>query len=186
VSVTFGVFGGSFDPPHVAHTLLAAYALSAYRLERVLVIPTYEHPFGKALSAFEDRIRMCEFAFAELPRVEVSSLERELSRPSLTVHTLEALKRLHPGVELRLLMGADLVAETHAWHDFPRVAALAAPLIIERQGYETHASGRPALPDVSSTEVRRRLRAGESTEGLLSPAVANYARQHGLYTLDPV
>jgi nicotinate-nucleotide adenylyltransferase len=184
VSVTFGVFGGSFDPPHVAHTLLAAYALTAHRLERVLVIPTYAHAFGKALAPFEDRVQMCELAFAELRRVEVSSLERELSTPSLTVNTLEALQQLHPGVQLRLLMGADLVAETHAWHDFARVAELAPPLIIERQGYPLNASDRPALPEVSSSEVRRRLRAGESTEGLLSPAVEQYARSRGLYTAE--
>jgi nicotinate-nucleotide adenylyltransferase len=181
VTVTFGVFGGSFDPPHVAHTLLAAYALSAHGLERVLVIPTYAHAFGKALSPFEDRLCMCELAFGELQRVEVSSIERDLPTPSLTVHTLEALLQQHPGVQLRLLIGADLLPETYAWHDFARIEVLAPPLIVERQGYARRSADNPALPDVSSTEVRRRLLAGESTSGLLAPAVDAYARSRGLY-----
>ena len=180
MSVAFGVFGGSFDPPHVAHSLLAAYALAAHRIERVLVVPTYAHAFGKPLSAFDDRLRMCELAFADLRRVEVSSIERELPVPSLTLRTLEALVERHPSVRLRLLIGSDLLPETHAWHNFERIAELAPPLVVQRQGYALDLD-QPALPDVSSTEIRRRLRAEQSTEGLLCPSVELYARRRGLY-----
>ena len=184
MSVTFGVFGGSFDPPHVAHVLFAGYVLSAYDLQRVLVVPTFRHAFGKPLSPFQDRLRMCELAFADLPRVEVSAIESTLPAPNLTLHTLEALQQRHPGVQLRLLIGSDLLPETPSWHNFERIAELAPPLIVERQGRARHNLDNPALPDVSSTEVRRRLRDGEPTEGLLSPAVAVYARNHGLYARD--
>jgi nicotinate-nucleotide adenylyltransferase len=180
VSVTFGVFGGSFDPPHVAHTLLAAYALAAHPIEHVIVVPTFAHAFGKALSAFDDRVHMCELAFGDLRRVEVSSIERELPVPSLTVRTLEALAQRHAGVQLRLLIGSDLLPETNAWHDFARIAELAPPLVVQRQGHAIQLD-EPALPDVSSTEIRRRLRAGESTTGLLCPAVDSYARARDLY-----
>ena len=181
MSATFGVFGGSFDPPHVAHVLFAGYVLSAYDLERVLVVPTFSHAFGKPLSPFEDRLRMCELAFADLRRVEVSPIERSLPAPSRTLRTLEALQERYPGVQLRLLIGSDLLPETPSWHNFERIAELAPPLVVERQGRARHNPANPALPDVSSTEVRRRLRDGEPTDGLLSPAVAAYARSCGLY-----
>jgi nicotinate-nucleotide adenylyltransferase len=181
VSVTFGVFGGSFDPPHVAHTLLAAYALAAHPIEKVLVVPTFAHAFGKALSPFDDRLRMCELAFGDLRRVEVSSIERELPIPSLTLRTLEALTQRYPAVQLRLLIGSDLLAETHAWHDFARIQELAPALVVQRQGHLQPNIDQPALPDVSSSEIRRRLQAAEATAGLLCPAVELYARTHRLY-----
>jgi nicotinate-nucleotide adenylyltransferase len=184
LSVAFGVFGGSFDPPHLAHGLFASYALAAFELERVLIVPTYAHAFGKPLSPFDDRLRMCELAFADLRRVEICSIERELPAPSLTLHTLEALSARYPSVQLRLLIGSDVSHETGAWHNFARIEELAPPLIIERQGNLRHAATSPALPDISSTEVRRRLREGEPTAGLLSPAVARYALSRGLYAGD--
>src|SRR6185436_19281792 len=95
-------FGGSFDPPHVAHVLCVAHALSAGEFERALVVPVFEHAFGKRLCAFEHRLRMCELAFADLRNVEVSSVEAELERPSYTLRTLERLSREHPDWRLRL------------------------------------------------------------------------------------
>jgi nicotinate-nucleotide adenylyltransferase len=181
MSMTFGVFGGSFDPPHVAHTLLAAYALAAHPIEKVLVVPTFAHAFGKPLSPFEHRLHMCERAFGDLRRVEVSSIERELPTPSLTLRTLEALSQKYPAVQLRLLIGSDLLAETHAWHDFDRIQQLAPALVVQRQGHLQPDLDQPALPDVSSTEIRRRLQGGDTTEGLLCPAVDLYARTHRLY-----
>ena len=128
MSGAFGVFGGSFDPPHLGHTLLAAYALTAYELERVIVVPTFAHPFAKQLSAFEDRMRMCELAFADLRKLEISDIEQQLPVPSLTLNTIEALSKLHSGVQLRLLIGSDLTAQTSSWHAFARVAAPPASL----------------------------------------------------------
>ena len=174
------VFGGSFDPPHVAHALVACYVLSTVRVDRFLVVPTARHPFDKQLSPFEHRHRMCELAMAHLKNVEVSSIEAELGGESLTLRTLKALKERMPTVQLRLVIGSDLLPGTRDWHNFPAVEALAPPIIVQRVGHETdHA--RPALPAVSSTEVRRRVRAGEPLTGLVSPAVAEYIDTHQLY-----
>jgi nicotinate-nucleotide adenylyltransferase len=180
VTVELGVFGGSFNPPHVGHTLLASYVLSAYALERV-VVPTHVHAFGKAMAPFDDRLRMCELAFAELSRVVVCDVERDLPQPSLTLNTLQALAKQYPGLRLRLLIGSDIVPETHAWHDFSSIEQLAPPLIVQRQGYPALDPSQPALPEVSSSEVRRRIAAGESTRGLISPVVAQYAQTRQLY-----
>lgn len=176
----WAVFGGSFDPPHLGHVLVAAYALAGQGVERVLVTPTAAHAFGKRLSSFEHRVRMCELAFEPLRHVELCTLERELPPPNFTLTTLQALSARHPDVQLRLLVGSDLQRETHAWHEFDAIKTLAPPLWIARSGYEPAGSAL-AIPDISSTEIRRRLAAGESTSGLLSRNVADYIRNHDLY-----
>jgi nicotinate-nucleotide adenylyltransferase len=125
-------------------------------------------------------MRMCELALRDLRRVELSSIEHELGGTSLTLRTLEALRAQRPGAALRLVIGSDLVAETPSWHRFERVVELAPLLIVPRAGYPI-AGAAPALPEVSSTEIRRRLRAGLDTNGLLDPEVAAYAAAHDLY-----
>lgn len=176
------VFGGSFNPPHIAHVLAAAWALASVPLSRLLVVPTYRHPFQKAMAPYEHRLRLCELAFAGLRGVEVSRIEAELGGESLTLRTLEELRRRLPGARLRLVIGSDLLAETAKWHAFERVAALAPPLIVGRAGHDGGELGGPyALPPISSTEVRRRLRSGEDPSGLVPHAVAAYVRAHGLY-----
>jgi nicotinate-nucleotide adenylyltransferase len=177
------VYGGSFDPPHLGHTLACAYVLSAHAVDRVLVVPTAQHPFGKPLAPFAQRVRMCELALRDLRRVELSALEEELGGASLTLRTLETLHARLPNADLRLVMGSDLLAETGSWHAFDRIRALAPPLIVPRAGYPIAGNEQPpTLPEVSSTEVRRRLAAGLPTDGLLDPHVAAYAAQHRLYS----
>lgn len=175
-----GVYGGSFDPPHIAHALAIDMALCAHGLDRVLVVPTYAHAFNKRLTDFEHRVQMCELTFRHLRSVEICSIERELPPPSLTLHTLQALAQRYPDVQLRLLIGSDILTETQAWHDFAAVERLAPPVVIERQGFP-HDASQPALPGVSSSEIRKRLRAGENTRGWLSPNVEQYIREHALY-----
>ncbi len=118
---TVAVYGGSFDPPHVAHVLSAAYALSVGGFDKVLVVPVFEHPFGKVLAPFSDRLALCHTAFEGQGRVEVSGIEAELERPSYTERTLERLSHDHPDWRLRVLVGSDVLADTSAWHEFPEV-----------------------------------------------------------------
>jgi nicotinate-nucleotide adenylyltransferase len=177
---TLAVYGGSFDPPHIAHTLASLYVLCAHPIDELLVVPTAQHPFDKRLTAFAHRVRMCELAMRDLRRVTVSRIEEELAAPSLTLLTLQALAQRNPDAQLRLVIGSDLLPETNTWHKFDEIAALAPPIVVQRSGHGV-AAGRPALPDISSTEIRRRLRAGEPVAGLLAPDVAEYVRAHGLY-----
>lgn len=183
MSEIIAVYGGSFDPPHLAHTLACTYVLSAHAVDRVLVVPVAEHPFEKRLAPFAHRLRMCELAMRDLLRTEVLGVENELARPSLTVRTLEHLQACYPSARLRLVIGSDLVAEAPSWHKFERIQEIAPPLVVPRAG---HSDSAAALPAISSTEVRERLRAGHSTTGLLSPTIAAYALEHGLYPAEPL
>ena len=92
-----GIFGGSFNPPHLAHVLAVAVVLSRFEVARILVVPTYRHPFAKALAPYEDRVKMCELAMGFLPRVEVSRVEEELGGESRTLRTLQHLRAQHDG-----------------------------------------------------------------------------------------
>ena len=182
---TLGVFGGSFDPPHVAHVMAAAYALSMGAFERLLVVPVYEHAFDKRLESFEHRVKMCQLAFEDLQRIEVSRLESELSRPSRTLNLLEALGRRYPGHALRLVVGADLLGEVQRWHRFDEVSRLAPLFVIGRSG-SSHSVPGVELPAVSSTRVRALFAdaspAARAELELLVPRRAlEYARAEGLY-----
>src|SRR5438067_9380807 len=118
-SVRIAIFGGSFNPPHVAHQLSCAYVLATARpsIDQVWMIPTWKHPFAKALAPYDDRVKMCEIAARIFDgNVVVSRIEEQLGGDSFTLHTVKALKKQHPEHQYALVIGADLVAERERWH----------------------------------------------------------------------
>lgn len=176
-----GILGGSFDPPHIAHVGLALVGLSLGGLARVIVAPTFIHAFGKALTPFEQRLAMCQLAFADVARVEVSAIERELGGVSRTLRLVETLAQREPSVQLRLLVGSDILHEKDRWQDFERIAALAPPLVAARVGHpEPGCELGAVLPEVSSSALRSALARGEDTP-LVPASVREYIRAHGLY-----
>jgi nicotinate-nucleotide adenylyltransferase len=182
------LFGGSFNPPHVGHVLAITYALSAGLVDRVLVVPVFEHALGKRLEAFPHRLEMSRRAFGWLPNVEVSSLEERLGAPSRTLRTLLALEAEHPEWRLRLLVGSDINREIEKWHAFDEIARRAPPLVLPRAGSGLPDGGLALLPEVSSTAVRQlleRAARGEAVDAelaaLVPKAVRNYIAEQGLY-----
>lgn len=192
------VFGGSFNPPHVAHLLASVYALSTAPIDRVLVIPVFRHPFAKELAPFEDRLEMCRLGLGWIPGVEVSTVERELGGESLTLRTVEHLAAEHPEYALRLLIGSDVLADLPKWHRFDQIAAIAPPLVLGRSGITRSAHGHeplmvgsieipeaplPVLPQVSSTEIREAIAAGRIDEvrAKVPAAVLDHIARRGLY-----
>ncbi len=177
-----GVFGGSFNPPHVGHVLATAYALSVARVERVVVVPVFRHPFSKELAPFEDRMAMCELAFEVLPKVTVSDVERELGGESLTLRTVTHLAEVHPGWSLRLLIGSDVVPDLPKWHRWDRISEIAPPVVFERAG-ATLRPDRALLPEISSTDIRALFARGdtEDVDRVVPARVASYVRARGLY-----
>ncbi len=178
-----GVFGGSFNPPHLAHVLAVTVVLARFDVERVLVVPTHQHPFAKSLAPYDDRVKMCELAMGWLPKVEISRVEEELGGESKTVRTLEHLSAKHPEWNLRFLMGADIVVESAKWYRFDRVKDLAPPIVLGRQGITYDGAPVPVLPAVSSTEIRAMIaeQRWDAAAELVPRAVIEHVRARGLY-----
>lgn len=177
------IFGGSFNPPHVAHVLACALVLTTEDVDRLLVVPAFRHPFAKPLAPYADRVLMCELAMACMPRVEVSRVEEELGGESRTLRTLEHLATSNPGWDLRLVIGADVLAEAPRWHGFDAIERIAPPIILGRTGVDAPAAGPPLLPEVSSTGVRAAIARGAWTEAakLVPRSVLAHVRAQGLY-----
>jgi nicotinate-nucleotide adenylyltransferase len=182
------LFGGSFNPPHLAHQMACLVVLETQPVDELWMIPTYRHVFGKELAPFDDRVEMCRRAarpFGE--RVRVSEVERELGAPqSRTLDTVMELRRRHPGTEFRLVIGEDILAERDAWYRWDDLVALAPPVVLGRAGRAGDAAdpagpARLELPDISSTDVRARIARGESAVPLVPRAVMDYIAGRGLY-----
>lgn len=185
--MTIAVFGGSFNPPHLAHVLAVTVVLARYELDRLLVVPTYQHPFAKSLAPYEDRVKMCELAMAWIPRVEVSRVEQELGGESRTLRTIEHLRTKYPGKDLRLIVGADILAESSKWYGFDRIRELAPPIVLGRVGVAYEGAPPAILPAISSTEVRAKIGEGRFSElaELVPREVLEYVKTHALYRGSP-
>jgi nicotinate-nucleotide adenylyltransferase len=186
---TVALLGGSFNPPHVAHQLIALLVLETQDVDELWFVPTWKHAFGKELASFDDRVAMTELAAAAIgPRARVSRIEQEIAaRPgfvaSRTLDTVLAIEAAEPGVRLRLVIGADILGETDKWWRWDELAAKAPPIVVGRPGHPTPPGAIPAIVGISSTEARARLAAGrlDDAMGLLPKAVLRYIADRGLY-----
>lgn len=182
------LYGGSFDPPHVGHVLAAEHVLSTGAFDKILVVPVFAHAFGKELAPFEHRAAMIRLAMRHLDRAEVSTIERELGTPSRTIRTLLHLRAIHPEWDCRLVVGADVLAETASWEAFDEIRRQAPLFVLGRVGVTHPEAPPPVLPDVSSTDLRERLSrvAGSAAldpelARLVPGPVLRYIDEHGLY-----
>ena len=192
-----GILGGTFDPIHLGHLAVATVAMDCARLDRVLFIPSAQPPHrGPASAPAEDRLQMVRLAVQGEPRYEVSDVEVARGGRSYTVDTVSELHRDRPDDELFLILGWDAARLFSTWREPERVSALASVVIVARPGTKPPtpsalvATGLPParvikciVPtlDVSGSELRRALAAGESVAGKLPPAVERYIATHHLY-----
>jgi nicotinate-nucleotide adenylyltransferase len=177
------LLGGSFNPPHVAHLMAAYWTLATQEVSEIWLVPSFRHPFGKALAPFEERVRMCELAARAVRGVAVCTAERELADDPLvgkTVRTLEHLAAKHPTYDFALVVGADILPETPKWYRWERVTELARVVVVGREGYPP-VPGAPSLPAVSSTEIRAKIGRGEDVSGLVPRKVLTHILATGLY-----
>ena len=193
-----GVLGGSFNPIHHAHLFTAEEAAAALKLDHVLLVPAAQSPFKrKAEVSVEDRLAMTRLAAARNPRLRVSTVDVDRPPPSYTVETMALIQKRHPGAELHLILGIDALQDFLEWREPERLLDLARLLVVSRPGHalevpdevRTTLGKRVSriklhempLLEVSSTEIRRRLRRGEPVRYLLPDAVERYIRERGLY-----
>lgn len=139
------LFGGSFDPPHIGHQLACLYVLETHEVDEVWMLPCAQHPFEKQMSPFVHRVAMCQHAVASLPRVQVCTIEQELSGPSYTLHTVRELSARYPQHEFLLVIGADLLRERAHWHGAAELCQRVRFIVLGRRHVEgTHPSRPPA------------------------------------------
>ena len=185
------LFGGSFNPPHAAHQLVGLYILEPQPVDELWFVPTYAHPFGKELASYDHRIAMLELAAAPLgARAKVSRAEELLAkRPGFVAsHTLDLVDYLAgEGHALRLVVGTDILGESHKWHRWDDVVARAPLIVVGRAGHplpDGSVATDITMPEISSTRIRELLAAGlanDELRGLLPRSVLGYIAQHDLY-----
>jgi len=187
------LFGGSFDPVHVGHLVVAEAAGEALGAT-VRFLPAREQPFKHAahVATAEQRACMLELAVAGNPRLGVERIELGLPAPSYTVRTLRALATRDPGRvgnRYTLLLGADAARDLGAWYEVEALPELADVVVFARPGAGATLLRHPAIRrvvevpaiDVSATMIRERVRAGRSIRYLVPEAVREYIAAHGLY-----
>ena len=197
-----GILGGTFDPPHLGHLLIAETARVALDLESVIFLPAGE-PWlksGQCVTPAAHRLRMVQLAVADNPDFSVSDCEIMRTGATYTVDTLRELRRaLPPGMELYFIVGSDVLDQFHRWKEPAAILELCRLAVIERPGgpAEGIAALRENFPDAldagavvsvagprvdfSASELRRVLAAGQSTRYQMPDAVAEYIAEHGLY-----
>jgi nicotinate-nucleotide adenylyltransferase len=180
-----GIFGGSFDPIHHGHLILARAALEELNLDRVIFIPANvsPHKTDTIPATAQDRLAMVQLAIEGEAGFESSDLELLRPPPSYTVETLRELTTQQPDDEFILLIGADNVAKFDTWREPDKIRRLAQIAVLDRANHETPHDW-PVVRrfiDISSTDIRARVAAGRSIRYLTPDSVCDYIAAQGLY-----
>lgn len=189
------IFGGSFDPPHIGHLLAASDACDQLRLDRLVFVPAATQPLkrGQAAASPGQRLAMVRLAVAGDSRFEASAVEIERGGLSFTVDTLSHFATQYPSAERYLLVGADVLGSFEQWREPERILQLARLVLLERQtddGARWPVGPRSGfdvtrLPtrrvDISSTEIRERVRLNKPIRGFVTDDVAAFIARDGLY-----
>lgn len=186
-----GLFGGTFNPVHLGHTMVARAAVEELALDRLFIIPAARSPFKPEDEPVPaaDRLAWLRLAFADEPRCEIDAQEIEREGVSYSIDTVRAVAKRCPEAELFCLIGADHVPTLPQWREAEALAALATFVVVPRPGEPvadfpepfrgTVLSGQPM--EISASDIRQRLREGKSVEHLVPPGVAAALKTGHLY-----
>jgi nicotinate-nucleotide adenylyltransferase len=183
-----GILGGTFDPPHNGHLLIANEVLEALKLDEIKFIPNQEPPHKKKSTAVSnfDRLTMLELAVAGHPKFIIDTIELERSGLSYTFDTIKSLKELHPDVQFFFIIGADMIEYLPNWYKIDDLIELVDFVGVNRPDY-VHTSSFPILhvpvPEfgVTSSLIRNRIKEGHSVRYLLPESVRLYIEENELY-----
>lgn len=175
------VLGGTFDPPHIGHAIVAQDLVEELELDRLLLIPAADPPHRTAVLPAHVRLELVTRLFADTPEIEVSDLELQRPGPSYTVDTLGEIRRLRAPGKLYCVIGADQLKVIDTWHEYRRLPDLADIAVMRRYGEEPelpHAADRIAYitvnvsrVDVSASRIRARLREGRPIRYLVPESI---------------
>ncbi|MBC8310073.1 MAG: nicotinate (nicotinamide) nucleotide adenylyltransferase [Phycisphaerales bacterium] len=176
------LYGGSFDPPHIAHVEIPRDAMNFLQFDHILYVPASRSPLKDNMpTSNHHRLEMLKLALADCPWASISTIELDRKGTSYTIETIEAIKDEYD--ELRLLIGADQWEQFNKWRRWEDVIKLANPAIMPRDNLEV--SDERVLPiqpiTAGSTDIRRLIQDGKSIEELVLPTVAQYIAEHQLY-----
>ncbi len=188
-SKRIGVLGGTFDPIHLGHLAAAGEVAGVLSLDSVIVVPTAGHAMkrGSEEASPEDRLAMVELAVKGDPLLEASRVDIDRGIPTYTVDTLSDLTKSNPGAEWFFITGADALARLCEWQGAEKLMTLTTFVGVTRPGYRwevpTEGIVLVEVPgfDISSTDVRRRVRTGQPYRYLVPAGVADYIEEHRLY-----
>lgn len=188
-----GIFGGTFDPVHNGHVVVARSFLHSGYIDELWIIPSPDPPHKKKknLTAFEKRERMLAAAFSGFENVEISDVEEGLAHPSFTIRTIKYLKQQYPDKIFYLCIGEDSLSEFESWHKPDLILEECELLVASRPGFDRKDVKDEILRKahfvehdpvrVSSTELRRRLSEGKDVENEIPASVLQIIRNEGLY-----
>ena len=148
-----GVFGGSFNPPHLGHLMAAIYALKKFRFDEIWLVPTFHHAFSKRLPPFQKRFKECKALIAQVgPNLKVSDIEKKIRSDGKMLLTLQALKKKYPKSKFQLVIGSDILKEKKRWYRFTEIKRKFGIAVVPRGKAK---NGGFAIPNISSTKIRR-------------------------------
>lgn len=190
-----GIFGGSFDPPHTAHSRIAEFARSNFGLELILWVPAYDppHKSQNQLTQYQNRLGMVRAATADHRSFRVSDIESTIERPTYTVRMLDALRERYPDAEFYLILGSDSLKQFHSWLRPDVIAQRVQFLVYPRAGYSVAETDLPEYlhgrvqfmeaPEIaiSAEHIRSRFSGGQPVRHLVSDDVLSYIVKHRLY-----
>ena len=196
-----GIFGGTFDPVHLAHLVVAEQSREQAQLDQVWFLPSYRPPHkqGQAVAPFEKRVEMLSLAIAGHPTFQIETIEKDRPGLSFTADTLDTLQERNPEAELNLIIGADCLPELATWHDPLRIVERARLLVCARPHFEMWSLEQLAqslqtkpekirfrridlpLIELASRDLRKRIQEGKSLKYLVPHAVEVYLREKKLY-----
>lgn len=168
-------FGGAFDPPHLGHRAVCQWLAASESFDAVWVVPSYRHPFNKAMSPFEHRFAMCTLQLGNIPKVTISSIEKATGL-SYTYDLLQLLKRDQPSSDFTLVLGSDTLRELDRWKNAEALRREVPILEIPRKGWADS-----PFPKWQSSTIRQEIAKGKDQTEQVGTAVMAYIRKNQLY-----
>lgn len=187
-----GILGGTFNPIHIGHLMIAQMVLEKLGLDKVIFVPSCLPPHKSGLNLIDarHRLRMAHLGVRGNRHFEVSSFEIVKGGKSYSVDTVRYFRRRYPGVKLFFIIGSDHIAKLHTWKNIQEVVKIVSFIAVYRPGFKTIRSRIRVksiiIPGVhtSSSDIRRRLVAGKTVKHLIPENVLRYIRKHKLYRLN--
>lgn len=184
-----GILGGTFNPIHIGHLILAEEARQILRLDKVVFVPCYSppHKSSKGLIEARHRLQMVKMTTAPHPSFEVSDIEIKAGGKSYTHETIQKLKEVFPGGRLFLIVGSDAIEELPNWKNFKKILELARIIIAQRPEFPVDSKPvwariiRIPRVAISSSDIRQRIKKGSSIRYLVPEAVERYIQKNKLY-----